>query len=1040
MTAFGPYADTEIIDFTKLEGRNIFLITGPTGSGKTTIFDGISYGIYGEASGQERDGENLRSQWADIDKLTYVELEFQLRNKRYTIKRTPRQEKRKSRGEGITEHLPEAELKIWEEDSQVITGVKNVNEKMNEIMGITCDQFRQIMMIPQGDFRRLLTSDSKEREKIMQKIFNTEIYKLVEVKLNEKAKSLKTEALHLKNRLLDIIKKIEADSNIELLELIGAVDINRSELKIELCKEIQKDEEKILQMLKDIEGKDKLLGEKQKERIKAEDNNRKLQERLKLEYEKKQLDNQRDSIFIKKNMLQSNKKAAEILWLEEGYLEKERLVLNKKQKLQEVSGKVKLCSNTLEGAAKNYYLEKDKEVERLELNNRLLQLNEYKKRVESYLVKKNSMLKYEDEFNRLAKEKKRLTDKLIALKAEAKIIAEELETSRKAQNCYIIMKNKLDSLQLVLKKLKQTLQENQKLEEIEKEYLVAQEESKRVEEYLEIAESTYNEMQEEWYKGQAGLLAKDLQQGDLCPVCGSQQHPSLAQLQEGIPSSEELKEKRDQLSQLEKQYKMRTEDYTKASGRKEVQIAIINNLKGELKVLLEDEPVEGEGRPLEIFLQEKVLTQQIEQDKLSLEVRQLEKEKNKMKELEIRNEEVNKEASVTEKSLENTENQYSVASNTFNRERALLEAITQEIPKELLIQEILLAKIDEVSSTYYKRVKLLEELENKYHDSKLKMERVIAEKTAVESAFKEALSFLNDAKEKFDMEVMKAGFIDKAEYQKYKSTKDEIEALEEEIQSYQERLKSISDRYIQITMETAGLTLVELDNLDKEYNVLKEELEEMNSSRTKLYAKIERNNQISKDIEEFEKLILGVEQDYSYIGHLSEIAKGNNTEGLTFERYVLAAFLENVLSAANNRLVPMTSGRYELNRTDQRARSNAQSGLELEVYDHYTGKTRHVKTLSGGEGFKASLALALGLSDVVQSYTGGISLDTIFIDEGFGTLDSESLDGAIGALMELQNSGRLVGIISHVPELKERIGVRLEVQPSRTGSKTRFIL
>lgn len=207
-----------------------------------------------------------------------------------------------------------------------------------------------------------------------------------------------------------------------------------------------------------------------------------------------------------------------------------------------------------------------------------------------------------------------------------------------------------------------------------------------------------------------------------------------------------------------------------------------------------------------------------------------------------------------------------------------------------------------------------------------------------------------------------------------------------------------------------------------------------------MFSRLDNNIKTLKEIKKLNEKISEKEDDYKIIGELARISNGDNDERITFERYVLAAYFDEIIAAANIRLSKMTGGRFLLSRKEEKGKGRRQEGLELEVFDNYTGKARHVKTLSGGESFKASLSLALGLADVIQSYAGGISLDTIFIDEGFGTLDPESLDNAIETLVELQNGGRLVGIISHVPELKERIDSILEIIPTKEGSKARFII
>jgi len=262
--------------------------------------------------------------------------------------------------------------------------------------------------------------------------------------------------------------------------------------------------------------------------------------------------------------------------------------------------------------------------------------------------------------------------------------------------------------------------------------------------------------------------------------------------------------------------------------------------------------------------------------------------------------------------------------------------------------------------------------------------------------------------------------------------------MENSINEYKDKVKSLKDRIEEVEKETLNMDKVNEEKILEEIKSWKEKEEEVNKEDNKLFARIDNNQKQLKKINKLTLSIAKGEEEYKVVAELSKLAKGDNSEKLSFERYVLAAYFNEIIQAANIRLMKMTGRRFLLKRKEERVKGNKQSGLELEVFDNYTGKARHVKTLSGGESFKASLALALGLADVIQSYTGGIRVDTMFIDEGFGSLDQESLDNAINCLIDLQKGGRLVGIISHVSELKERIDARLEVTPAKEGSHIRF--
>ena len=362
------------------------------------------------------------------------------------------------------------------------------------------------------------------------------------------------------------------------------------------------------------------------------------------------------------------------------------------------------------------------------------------------------------------------------------------------------------------------------------------------------------------------------------------------------------------------------------------------------------------------------------------------------------------------------------------------------MPSEISDIKILDDKIEQVS---FKHGNLIRNIENKSKELQKVKDRYIEAETKNKTINSQLLNYkndldinskyLNNSLENNDFESFENYLLFKDKIKNIKSNKNVLDL-------YNNKVIYLKDRVSDLKILTKDKSKINMEDIESEINNNRSRLNEVNIKKGNILLRLKSNVKIFDEVNNISNAILKNEKEYSIIGNLAKVATGNNKSRITFERYVLAAFLNDILTAANLRLGKMTNGRYILNRTEELERKNKQSGLELEVYDNYTGKSRHVKTLSGGEGFKASLSMALGLSDVVQSYSGGVQLDTMFIDEGFGTLDQESLDSAINCLIDLQKTGRLVGIISHVQELKERIDTRLEVTSSTTGSKTEFIV
>lgn len=1040
MNAFGPYANNEEIDFTKLNGRNIFLITGPTGAGKTTIFDGISYAIYGEASGQDRDGESLRSQFANIDTLTSVELEFELKGKKYYIKRIPKQQKKKVRGEGFSEQKTDAEMKIYvsEEDVKTITGVSNVNEKIYEIMGINYEQFKQIMMIPQGEFRKLLVSESKEREKILQKIFGTEAYKMVELKLIDMAKEIRKSINELNNKQGEIINTIQYAHNLLLEELIKSDNKNVPEIIIALQECIHEDSKNREAVERDIDEKNQLMQVKQKVIFEARENNKKFEEKQEIETQKNILESQKEHIHKENERLLRARKAAKITGTEENHIEKNKNVLQKNQQLKDNAKAIERSMLDLTNAEKELNFQNSKEGERKKISEQITILKSYVEKVKSFEDKKNVIKQIEVQLKNIEESKKSEKQLLDKLKDKNNILADKLEKARKASANYIKTSSQLDKKTQIYNKVFNLDIENKKLVQIRNEYLKYKASANEHRREFDKIESQYKAMEQLFREGQAALLAKDLQEGKACPVCGSLHHPKIASLEDSVPTEEELKQKKKIMDEAKKRFEASDEKYREADVKGRAQSNIVNRIKKEISELINENLSLLEKDALTKFIENKLHELEKSKESLSLELKVLEKEKNEEENI-IKNSNKNKIILENEeKVFEKLNNDYTLKLVEFEREKGTLKQITLEIPEKLRSQKALMESINSTENHSKHMEKLLKEAQESYNSCKLQYEKLITERETITVGLKEAEICLNDIENKLKEEISKAGFEDIEDYKNAKLTQEQEESLSKNIIDFNEQLRSIEDRYEKISKDILGLQPINIEELLQQYENIKLEKEALELSKVSICTKIEINNNALLRIKELYKMITDREMEYNTVGDLAEAAKGNNSERMTFERYVLAAFFDDIIDAANIRLAKMSENRYELDRIKEKGKGLTQSGLELQVFDNYTGKYRHVKTLSGGESFKASLSLALGMADVVQCFSGGISLDTIFIDEGFGTLDLESLDNAIQCLIELQNNGRLVGIISHVPELKERIDARLEIIPSAEGSITKF--
>ena len=584
-----------------------------------------------------------------------------------------------------------------------------------------------------------------------------------------------------------------------------------------------------------------------------------------------------------------------------------------------------------------------------------------------------------------------------------------------------------------------------------KKYIDLRDEYNLLLEKFNIQENIYNQAKKNYddgdilfRKGMAGILAMNLESGVKCPVCGSENHPEKALVPENVPTEEQLEKFKEDYEAQKVLYDKLMQALTIKNS--EIENQLNDTITEKVERVKEIITIKIEVNELKNF--EAINSNVVERGKaIAKEIEEL-VEKIKNIDVAIASKKEDEDSLVmflkNQESLQNISeeenNKYQNLLTESAKEMALLQEIKENLPKDMESEDEILIKIKESEN----KITMLEVNSKKALDVYTRIQNIVAEN-------KEALlqknnllvkwnSILSEKDFEFKLAIEKSCFIDSNDYNKSKISEEELKIIEKEIQEFYQRLKSKKDQYLMLQEELKDKEHIDIDLIIKSLNEKENELRELNSKEKKIFSRLTSNKDTLKLIIKISDKIKEDESEYNIIGELSELANGNNLERITFERYVLAAYFDDIIKAANRRLSKMTNERYALKRKAEKGKGTKQSGLELEIIDAYTGKERHVNTLSGGEGFKASLALALGLADVIQSYAGGVHIETMFVDEGFGSLDPESLDGAINALMDLKNLGRLVGIISHVDELRERIEARLEVSLGKSGSHAKFIM
>ncbi len=1040
ISAFGPYAQKQFIDFTTLT-EQIFVISGPTGSGKTTVFDAISFALFGEASGSSRDRDSLRSDFAEPGTETFVELEFELRGKIYRIRRSPQQEQKKLRGEGYTIRNSDAELLM--PDGTLITKIINVDERINQLLGINKSQFKQIVMLPQGEFRKLLESDSSDREVIFRKIFGTEHFAEIQRRLDEDRAGLEKSVHDLKTQIDTHIKHFDVGEDQTLVEIRTAENINVGQFITCIEQMMQKDRSIIDEIKVELNETAKEQSLLQKEITKCTEVNKKLfdTEQTKQQYEV--LLSRQNELREKEEILQFARKALPINEVDEQCRKVEKTLEIKVAELelakQELEKRKSEFTNTTESL--NMYIGLEPENKKNETQLALLQK----------MIPK--VIQYDKGLKDLESVRVEYTKSTGELeKARKDLETNKNKESQQAENLKLLYTTEAECISL-----ERQLSENKKLlmelDGIRKLIVACQEEissldNKRVEfasfekEFSEFR-SRLESMEDNYIQGQAGILAKTLTENTPCPVCGALDHPKPAEMPASIPTEEHISNKKSEFSKLSE---LRTE---KSKGISELNGSVESKRQEILSRLnaLDDNVIMADCIRLVESGGFETLLGLINATGSSLKEKtvELKTKYNTKKEFADRKSIFEKEHSETrarlkelEETVQTLTGQKSGIFEEITRLQAEAKAIEEELSEDIRSASKLKARIEEQKSKINKYREQYEQFKKLHESSREAVgnaeKEVAVRVSSLEEGRKEIVRLQNLLMEKLEY----SKFENYQQFLNMKKTQEEIDALQTEINNYYQNLKSSQDLYLRLEEETKGLEKQDIIMLNANYSELEKKQQALQERHNIVFSRFNNNSKTIKQLTAALDKLKTLEDKYFIIGKLANVSKGNNPQRITFERYVLAAYFDEIIIAANHRLTRMTGSRYYLKRKEEKGKGRAQQGLELEVFDNYTGKARHVKTLSGGEGFKASLSLALGLADVVQSYSGGISLDTLFVDEGFGSLDPESLDSAIECLTEIQKTGRLVGVISHVTEIKERIQSVLEVIPNKEGSFVNF--
>ena len=1022
LNAFGSFLETTEIDFTVLNNSGFYLITGATGSGKTTIFDAIMFALYGEASGDVRSSEGFRSDFAEDKNPTYVEFTFEKDNIIYKITRSPRYSV-----EYRTTPIESKVSLVYEQ--HIIEKTINVTEAINEILGLTADQFKQVIMLAQGEFMKLIHAKSSERDEIFRKIFGTEIFEKVSKLLKQETKDVKDKLKlneELIKRLIISIPNYESYQNYlpvvtDLYNtsfLIEELDSN-----INLSKNlIIENEEKLSVLSNDLIN---LNTERETAKLINEDFNT-----LKLETDKlQQLEDKKDTIKLKTKQIGILNEVSKVKPLYDKLINI-NLQVNTLVKTYETN--VAILEEKQETL--NFFIDQTNmiEIDRLSLKNLLKAKEEIdnnirlKQEIETHLTKittiRQELIKLKDELDNLINEKniviQNIEDINITIKELSKYQLEHDITLNKIkiqeENIKEFDKNKtlFEESNILNNQLKESIE---KYQEYVKTY--------------ENAHAKYLSLENSYFKNIAGVLAKELQEGTSCPVCGSKTHPNPASISGETISKEELDK---MFADVEGYRFIKDEQLIKIETLKAKYNSIIKQLFDNLKINDEDkisdtinkisneynETLTNLNNYLNECLNKLTELTKLEQNKQTYENKLIDIENENIK-LTKSVDELNNKISLTEGSVAALEAQLTF-SNTIDELIIAKEERTEAI-----------AILEEAISGFDKEHALAKEehqlIKGKVEENLNQLTILKSEQDKILKEYNEYIEKESISKEILDnIEIYISDLVNLSTYVKevtehesiYKTCKKQVSDL----------LKKLKDKQQQNIEEFDKLITVK----EQAINSLKESLTNLNNIYNK---QIQVSSELTIAYTEYQELC----KLHDDLSSMSLVASGQNKKYLSFERFVLVEYFDNILNHANIRLKKMTNGRFMLYRKVDKTKGRAQQGLDMEIFDFETGKRRDVKTLSGGETFKAALSLALGLADAIENKVGNITIDTLFIDEGFGTLDEESLHQAIEILLELNSDNKSIGIISHVQELKDIIPTKLVVTKNDNGSSVKIV-
>jgi len=1015
MQAFGPYAGVQQLDFGDLGDHDFFLITGPTGSGKTTILDAMAFGLYGDTSGGDRDARDMRSQHAPPGLLTEVEFDFAVGHDLYRVHRRPQQVRPARRGEGLVAQPQEATL--WslkaEADGTLAAGKPladgwtGVTKKTEDILGFRCEQFRQVVMLPQGRFQELLQAKSQDKEKILAALFDTSFYARVEIALKARAASIAKahERLTVERAAVRGQAGVADDDDLAAQRVAGEEALAAAVATARARNDDLARAQRVLAEAQAVAARlDELAAARERAAHLAAQADRFAALRAELELAGRAASLAADDEAVRTSQHEVEQRARD--------LEAARDALARAEAVH-AAAETRLAAEVARAPAREHAAEEARRLRGLEgkvagiadLAGELEAAQASRDDAEAARARARSAATAADD--RLAEASQRLQKARATAAGAAALVAVAGQAAATAAQ-----RRALDDIagrceSAAAGAATRTMHAAQ----ADARYGAAVDELRRLE--------------TEWHAGQAARLAEALVAGEPCPVCGATEHPSPAQLTGGPPPSlDDLDAARATLDRLFAARDAANQALAAAQQQREQAAAQREHLAQTL----------GAAATLGVEACDRAAREASAAAETAADAAA------SVAALEIADSEALAARGEAAADLRAADEVAVAGRRAADALAARLAERLGDLPPELADPAALAAAIAAADAERLRLDDALEAARGAATAAAVDLEKARASAAHAEERRTAAVHAAATAVKRFAAHLATQGFADEAAWRAALREEERLPALSADLEEYDGDVLAVTAVLHQAERAAEGLRPPAVDDLRAAAAEALAGAEEAANMKAGVENRLRTLTHARGELDRIAAESRGLDDEYAVVGRIAQVATGDNPLRLNFQRFVLGVHLDRVLEIASLRLREMTARRYELERSGRAHGRSRAAGLDLDVFDAWTGESRPVSTLSGGESFLAALSLALGLAEAVQELSGGVHLDTILVDEGFGSLDAEALDQAVATLTTLRENGRLVGVISHLGELRERIDARLEVTAAETGSAARFVV